>query len=335
MSEVNDETVAADPLTEERLRTLGEFLELYDQQARHGVFEGPRYQMSYSVVGEGPPLYIVQGMCSTRRLYAALSVELGKKFRVVLYDLPGVNDGDKADLKRYRIDDYPADLFALADHLGDQTFPVVGNSFGTTITVRAMLAEPSRIVRSVLAGGFAHRPLSFFEKVMVKIAGNWPGRMHRLPTTESITRYNHERELIIREAALVDFLLAESGHTPIRTTAQQASAVNQTDLREMAKQVSQPVLVFHGEQDRLVPPRHASELANCIPNVQIMLVPGCGHIPHLSHPELFAHVVERFCGTHCNGTESCSMQSECSLANSCQSPAECPTGTSPSCPQQQ
>lgn len=295
-------------------KSLVEFLDQFDAMKREGVFDGPRYRVGYTVLGEGPPLYVVQGICCTRRLYAPLAVELSQHFRVVLYDLAGVGDDDGVRMRSYHFDDYPRDLFDLADHLGDQSFGVIGNSFGTTVTVRAMVAEPLRIPRAILSCGFSRRPLTFFEQWTVRMFGYLPGRLWNVPMANAISRYNHGPELDRRERGLTEFLLFESGKTPIRTAAAQALAVHATDLAEFKSRLRQPVLIFHGEQDRLVVPRHASELAAGIDNVHIMMVPGCGHIPHLSHPELMSHVALRFFSTPCS-TASCPGTDVCQLAS--------------------
>jgi pimeloyl-ACP methyl ester carboxylesterase len=42
-------------------------------------------------------------------------------------------------------------------------------------------------------------------------------------------------------------------------------------------QVQSPVLLIHGDQDRLIPPRHSEELLALTPNARLLLVPGAGH----------------------------------------------------------
>ncbi|MFO0947506.1 MAG: alpha/beta hydrolase [Planctomycetota bacterium] len=293
-------------------KSLSEYLEQFDAMKKDDFFDGPRYRVGYSVLGEGPPLYIVQGICCTRRLYASLAVELAEHFRVVLYDLAGVGDGDGADMRAYHLDDYPRDLFALADHVGDRTFGVIGNSFGTTVTVRAMVAEPSRIPRAMLCCGFSRRPLTWFERLTIRMFGYMPGRLWSVPLANAISRYNHGPELDRREKGLTEFLIVESGRTPTRTAAAQALAVDATDLSSFKPRLQQPVLIFHGEQDRLVHPKHAAELAAGIENVHLMMVPGCGHIPQLSHPELMARRAAIF-STPCS-TASCPGAEVCQLA---------------------
>ena len=275
---------------------VGELVERWDTEAQHEVVRGPRYDIRYSVMGGGPPLYLIPGMCATQRMFAPLAVELARSFRVVTYELPGVRPGDHCDLARYRLDDYPRDLFFLADHLGDECVGLVANSFGCTIGVRAMHATPARVSRAVMLAGFAHRPLSRLETVIVKMLRHWPGEVGHIPLLHWISRYNHERELELREVGLFQFYTSESTRCTVRGAAYQALAVSNTDVRLIAREVRQPVMMIHGMCDRLVPTKHGAELANRLASVQIRLVPECGHFPHMSHPELVAHATERFFG---------------------------------------
>ncbi len=68
----------------------------YDRRAEVGVWAGPRYRMTYRVLGEGPPLILVPGIASTYRGYAITLNRLAARFQTILYDYPGENPGDGA-----------------------------------------------------------------------------------------------------------------------------------------------------------------------------------------------------------------------------------------------
>ena len=46
-----------------------------------------------------------------------------------------------------------------------------------------------------------------------------------------------------------------------------------------------PVLLLHGEQDRVVPAAHGRWLAEHVPTAELRLYPGEGHISVLNHAE--------------------------------------------------
>jgi pimeloyl-[acyl-carrier protein] methyl ester esterase len=61
--------------------------------------------------------------------------------------------------------------------------------------------------------------------------------------------------------------------------------LRRADLRESAGRIGIPTLVVAGEHDRLTLPGAASWLAGHIPGARLVMIPGAGHAPFLSHPE--------------------------------------------------
>ena len=58
-------------------------------------------------------------------------------------------------------------------------------------------------------------------------------------------------------------------------------------VREIAS-VTCPVRVVSGELDTRTPPAtNAKRIAAAAPNAMLQMVPDCGHLPHLEHPEVF------------------------------------------------
>src|SRR5262245_54422131 len=92
-------------------------IEDYDRAAKVGHLDGPRYRMTYRVLGQGPPLILSPGIASTYRAYALLLNTLASRFRTIVYDYPGEVPGDGARLGRIGHDDLVDDVFALIDHL--------------------------------------------------------------------------------------------------------------------------------------------------------------------------------------------------------------------------
>ncbi len=55
--------------------------------------------------------------------------------------------------------------------------------------------------------------------------------------------------------------------------------------RYVPEQVAAPLLLVHGEQDRMVPSSHSSWLAERVPGAELWLRPDDGHISVLSSAE--------------------------------------------------
>ena len=124
----------------------------YDSHAQVGRWDGPRYRMTYRILGNGPPLIVVPGIASTYRTYALLLNRLAGRFRTVVYDYPGDQPDDGARLARISHDDLVDDLFGLIDHLKIGRVFLTGLSFGSTIVLKALRARASPVSEGGLAG---------------------------------------------------------------------------------------------------------------------------------------------------------------------------------------
>lgn len=64
-------------------------------------------------------------------------------------------------------------------------------------------------------------------------------------------------------------------------------AFSETDFTEDLKAITVPVLVLHGEDDRIVPVANTSALAaKLVQNGTLKTCPGLSHAPFATHPEV-------------------------------------------------
>ena len=65
-------------------------------------------------------------------------------------------------------------------------------------------------------------------------------------------------------------------------------------LAPRLNRINVPTLLLWGEQDRLVPEEHAEAWRQRIPRTQTVILPECGHLPHLEQPEEFVSLLTGF-----------------------------------------
>jgi pimeloyl-ACP methyl ester carboxylesterase len=58
------------------------------------------------------------------------------------------------------------------------------------------------------------------------------------------------------------------------------------DARQHLASVSCPVLLLCGESDKLTPPEHTYEIAGLLPQAEVHILPGCGHMLTLEQPSV-------------------------------------------------
>ncbi|MBN9121245.1 MAG: alpha/beta hydrolase, partial [Planctomycetes bacterium] len=265
----------------------------FDRRATHSAFHTGRYRMRFAVWGSGPPLIIIHGLSDAVRGFAMVMRRLAPHFTCIAYELPNGPD-DGAKLGTYRHRHYVADLFALLDHLKLDRVAVLGSSFGTTVALAALATRPERFVKCVLKGGFAYRPLKWYERLGARQGRYWTGRVCELPFREFALRRADPATWHGCSALSRELFLWCNGRTPIAAAARRAVLLDALDLRPLLPTIRTPVLLVGGDRDRIVPWGREAVLANHLPDVRRVEFTDCGHYPQYTHPGATAAAVEAF-----------------------------------------
>ena len=263
----------------------------YDRGAEVGEWSGPRYRMTYRVLGDGPPLIWLPGIASTYRVYSLVLNRLAERFQTIQYEYPGDREGDGARLGRIRHDDLVDDLFGLIDHLRLGRLFLAGISFGSTVALKALDCEPRRFPRAVVQGAFARRRFTPAERLALFLGRRIPGTAARLPFREKVLEHNSRMDFprIIEDRW--PFYLEQNGLTPIKALAHRTSLVARLDLRPTLARIGSDLLLIQGREDRIVPERYFEELKALLPHSESLVLPTVGHIPHLTHAEMLARAI--------------------------------------------
>jgi pimeloyl-ACP methyl ester carboxylesterase len=306
---------------------LSEILERFTREAEKGYCDTSRYRCPYYVWGQGPPLLLIPGLADDARSFVQVMVHLAEQFRCIAYDLPaGRSDG--ASLSRYTHAGLVADLFALLDHVGARQSYLFGSSFGGTIALAALHAQPDRLPRAVLQGSFARRRLTWAEHFAVRLVRRWPGTMRHLPLREAALRRINYPFFADRRPELWDYFLERANVQPIAAVAHRALLVHRLDLRPLLPSIRQPVLLVGGDRDRVIARACEEELREGLPNVRRIELFNCGHNPLFTHPELLAELIRRFFTPPCPESQ-CSPFPQCARADGAASPSPAPCREGP------
>jgi pimeloyl-ACP methyl ester carboxylesterase len=262
-------------------------------EARHSAFHTGRYRLRFVTWGNGPPLVILHGLADVARSFAPVMARLADRYTCVAYELPnGLDDG--AALGRYTHPHLVADLLALLDRLNLARTAVLGSSFGTTIVLAALAAAPDRFTRAVLQGGFARRPLRFWERRLALPARYWPGRFRDVPLVERVIRRLEQAAFQSAPDEVRRFFHDNHGETPIRAAALRALLLHRLDLRPTLPHIRTPVLMIGGDRDRIVPREYEAEVEAGLPDVRRVEFTPCGHYPQYTHPGPMADAIRAF-----------------------------------------
>jgi pimeloyl-ACP methyl ester carboxylesterase len=231
---------------------------------------------------------LVEGLGGTlegwRRNVPGLAAELF----VVALDLRGNGRSDPPP-ERATVETFADDLVALLDELAIVRAHVFGFSFGGMVAVDAALRHPER-VRTLILGG-THAGISHAVRSPARVAKDRP--WEALHSAAFLA--DHAREVD------EDRRVRASHLQPAEARRRQWEAVRAFDAYDRLLRMRAPTLVLQGTEDRVTDPANARMLAERIPNAELVLLEGAGHLFHVERPERTDELVLDFAGRHRDG----------------------------------
>ncbi len=249
--------------------------------------------------GKGPDLVMLHGWGMHAGVWQMVITALESNFRVHTVDLPGHG--------RSRDNEVAATLNRWAEQVAESVIPRLsgpacwlGWSLGGMVALQLAHDYPSQIRRLMLVAtslrfsqasdwrdavvpevleGFAnnlqqdhHGTLQRF--LALQVTGDAQAR-HTLKALRQHIMEQPEPEAVALETGL--------------------EMLRAVDLRSLAAQLHQPVLLIGGERDRLVSPAALRNVAELLTQSQLEIIPAAGHAPFISQPETFVSLVKAYC----------------------------------------
>jgi pimeloyl-[acyl-carrier protein] methyl ester esterase len=254
--------------------------------------------------GAGRPVVLVHGWSFSSSAMAPLAEALSTWSRVLSVDLRG-HGRSPAPEGFHDVRIAAQDLARVLDRAGLERALLVGWSWGAEVALAA--AASLRPGTSKLAGLalLSATPRFCTSAPEASGDGDWPhgtpeanvrALSRRLARDPAGTRRLFAEGMFVAgepRPPLLEALLAE----PLAIHAARATldALAAADLRaDAADLAGLPVLLVHGGADPVVPPAASAWLARTIPGAHRHELPGLGHAPHLSRPDLVAPLLEDF-----------------------------------------
>lgn len=249
-------------------------------------------QLAYELLGDGPPLLLMQGLGYGGRGWGPALDLLAEDFTVAAYDNRGFGASD-IPAGPYTTRELAEDARAVLDAAGFERANVVGVSLGGMAAQELALAHPDRVERLVLAsttpGGFASHPMPARTVSLMMKAPTLPPEVALRKFVETALGDDATEELVERVVAY------RSANPPdLAGWRAQAAAGAAHDALGRIGSITAPTLVVHGTEDAVVDARNAQLLADRIPSAELVVLPGCGHLPFWEEPERFTALVREF-----------------------------------------
>ncbi|SDM98645.1 alpha/beta fold hydrolase [Allokutzneria albata] len=238
-----------------------------------------------------PAVVLLHAFPLDSRMWDAVRAPLEARFTVITPDQRGLGARPLGTAPVPSLDVVAADVLAQIEALGLERVVLGGISMGGYVAMALLRQAPELVEKLVLVDTKA-------------VADNHQQRAGRLAMAE---RVEAEGTGWLADAVL-DGLLGASTHAKrpdaVRATrslidaqsaegvawAQRAMAAR-PDSTDVLRDLDVPTLIVVGEQDKLTPPTAAQEMFDLLPDAELVLVPGCGHLPPIERPAEFAGVL--------------------------------------------
>lgn len=259
--------------------------------------------------GSGPAILLLHGLGCDHQTWEPVIDSLARDFTVIAPDLlgHGASDKPRAD---YSVGGYAngmRDLLALLDL---DRVTVVGHSLGGGVAMQFAYQYPQLVERLVLVapGGFGPEVTPVIRAITTpgfhQVTGllTLPGLRHaavgglrllsrsRLPRTRDLDQV----------AAIFESLRDVPTRAAIRHVVRavvdwRGQIITMSDRAYLTSAI--PTCVIWGDDDHVIPTRHAEIAEVVAPHALVEMVPNAGHFPHQDHPQRFVKILRDFVRT--------------------------------------
>jgi len=267
-------------------------------RTRHMTVSGVQWQ--YLEGGRGPVLILLHGFGAEASHWLMLARGLRRNFRLLIPDLPGFGNSRMPEPFDFSIDVQARRVLDWLDALRVDSFLIGGSSMGGWIAATIAANNPQRVRALWLQDplGVSLASASEFTQTQVR-TGRHPfeianqrqyrelvrslfgGRPPPIPWPLRYTSSARFRQLRTMKDRLEHQV---TGYRP--------------PLEDLVAQLRMPVLIEWGGRDRAVHPDGARILGDRLPQAEIVVHPGVGHLPMLEAPGQSRRAFQAFCIRH-------------------------------------
>lgn len=180
------------------------------------------------------------------------------------------------------------DYLELLASLGIQKANLIAHSSGGLIALEALRRAPEVFQRAVLIDPVSARGIEVSDRVRL---GFLEMSRHRDVLKAALSRAVHHFN---PSSPFFERLVDDAfGAHPVVWAGMLKRLGGVSTLPELAR-IRQPVLVLHGERDRVLPVEGSMEIASLLPEGRFELLSDQGHSVHVENPERFVEVAHRF-----------------------------------------
>ena len=253
--------------------------------------------IEYLEGGQGDVVLLLHGFGADKDNWTRISKHFTPHYKVIAPDLPGFGESSRQPDANYTIAAQADRVHAFARALGIQSFHLGGSSMGGNIAGVYAAQHPERVISLwlVAPGGVASADPSEMKKELDA------GKSNPL-VVESVEDYKRLIDFIFGKKPFIPGpMLNHLAKDAIRNRPLNQKIFEQINvasdsfsLESTLNGSAVPTLILWGTDDRVLHVSGAEILESVMPNAQVAIMEGVGHLPMLEKPGESAKIYIRF-----------------------------------------
>jgi len=252
---------------------------------------------------QGMPIVLLHGSSASLHTWEPMIKELDGDYRIITLSLPGHGLTGPHPKDDYSFDGMAEAIDLIADELNLDSFVLGGNSMGGWVSWRYALASPEKIDALILLDAFG-MPLREGEtppplNIGFRMQGHPVGRlllMHFTP--RSVVETSLLQTVSVKSTITQDVvdrywdLVRFPGNR--RAANFRATVDRELHMESEIKNITAPTLIIWGKDDTLIYASAAQSFDERLPNADVIIYEGVGHLPMEEAPKKTARDIDGF-----------------------------------------
>ena len=252
-------------------------------------------RIHYEVTGKpgATPVLMIQGLGASKNAWNLQRIAMATRFRIISFDNRGAGRSDKPTVP-FTLEQMADDALAVLDAAGIETAHVVGASMGGVISQIVAVKHPHR-VRSLTLVCTACRNHPWRQELLQSWAKTAEEK-GMIEVGKEAAQWVMSPRSFRRLVPAFTWMGPLAALRPRHSFVSQIDAILNTreDLVDQLSTITAPTMVIVGNQDILTPRGDSEEIAERIPNAELVVISGAAHGLMMEHSSTFNKILIEF-----------------------------------------
>lgn len=241
------------------------------------------------VYGAGPAIYFLGGATGSARLFALTAYLLRDVATCVI-----LNPVVWKRSPREPLEQISEGIVRLASSLGHSSIDLYAAGTGCHQALSLLNRHSERVGHLMLQGPVLREPTLWRERFLYRL-GRWLSvPVSKLPGWLKVQELNHHRYFPPFDTTRFQFLLDDTGATPVQQAAYCWLAASRVDWHSLSPTIRRPVLTIRCEGEGAALAKLSEEFTAQVPGCRTEWLHTTGHYPYLTHPHRLVKLIKQF-----------------------------------------